>query len=680
MKHTWTAALAHALALTSLFWTYTDARAQGVTFTDIADDPGLSYGRVASARDALAQQLYQAAAQQPIGMPDLLGFPTRTRGLPGVAVLDYDRDGDLDIFVTNGPGAANSLFSNQLVETGHIGFLDKAAAAGVEATAMDSAGTCFGDIDNDGDDDLFVVADAGAHKLYENLGDGTFADISGGAGLSGNTISGVSCAMGDIDNDGLLDIAIVHSFVYDTLQPIFMEPYALNQPTELFHNDGGNTFSDVSVSSGVTTNDGFPAGAAGISWAVSFVDHDQDGDVDLIVAEDQGGIPVAAQGGVDRGFIQLFNNDGSGHFTATASGTPGSWMGLSHADFNCDGRLDLFGSNFGDYLMPMLGIPYTLGDQASSWLLGTASGGLAQQPVGDLVSTAFGWGTAAHDYDNDGDTDIAYHGGIDMHLLVGKSNPGIMLVNDGNANFSMDTAAFDADHARRNVQGVAAGDLDGDGFVDIVSVSNQDFPAPIPLVPYPLDYGSDLDGTASFIPRFYQVSPGQFLYSGLQFPNGGLAVELNDGNANKSLTVRLVGTAGITSHGSVNRSGIGATVTVKPKGKAAAIKPIIGGGSYLSQDALATVFGLGSSKRATIEVLWPGGVKNRLYRAKKGKTIVFPEIPCSYDDTSMSFPQYVGCVLTSLHQAKAAGLINKHQKFRFAFSAIRAWKKTHHNH
>ena len=110
--------------------------------------------------------------------------PIKSRGAPGVALLDYDRDGDLDIYVTNGPGTPNSLYRNLVSERGEVRFKDVAERAGVDATDQDGTGTCFGDIDNDGDHDLLVLGYNEPHRLFENRGNGRFRDISAASGIS----------------------------------------------------------------------------------------------------------------------------------------------------------------------------------------------------------------------------------------------------------------------------------------------------------------------------------------------------------------------------------------------------------------------------------------------------------------------------------------------------------------
>lgn len=681
LSGTFISVLAAALALA----TASSAAQPPVTFDEQATAAnGIVFERVPSARHANALALYHDSIANPIvaPIPGLLPMPTKSRGLPGVALLDFDLDGDLDIFVTNGPGAANGLFANQLAETGALRFVDLAAQAGVQATGRDSSGVCFGDLDNDGDPDLLVTTELGSPILFVNQGDGTFSDASATAGFNPSGRSASSCAMGDINNDGLLDIALGRTFDHDTLQGIFpivpFDPFGLNFHNELYLNQDGGSFLDISLAAGLHTLGGVPPGAATITWAVAFVDHDQDGDVDLWLADDQGGLPNPPVG-VDRGFVQILENDGTGSFEAisdevglTESGE--SWMGLSFADFDCNGTLDVFGSNFGDYFIPLLSpiSGYQLGEQASRWLLQGSDGTFVDDGVGALVASVFGWGTSAEDFDNDGDTDIVFHGGLDMHGLVTRDNPGTLLINDGSASFTFAAGAFASNHVERNVQGVASGDLDQDGFVDVVSVANEVIPGNLfPIIPYAatgIGYGSPFDLTGFFAPRFAETAPGSGLLSwlGFDYPNGDLSIEINNGGTGyRSVTVTALGTLGITSRGTVNRSGIGATLAATPKGLATAIKPVLGGGSFLSQDSLAQTFGLANKNRATIDVLWPGGVRNRYLKAKAGEHLVLPEIPC---DPAADWPDdeaFEACVEDSLDELIDAGIISRRAASRF---------------
>ncbi|MCG8454900.1 MAG: VCBS repeat-containing protein, partial [Holophagales bacterium] len=376
---------------------------------------------------------------------------------------DFDGDGDLDLYVTNGPGTPNSLFSSQLVEVGTLAFVDIGPSSGADATSQDSTGVCFGDIDNDGDADLYVLGSAEPNRLFENLG-GSFVDITSTAGVGGGNLTSTSCSFGDVNGDGLLDLVVANSWDWLTPLGLFV-PFTFDEPNLLFVNQGAGHFRDASATSGIQNNAGFPPpfeGAPAVTWAIAIVDLDLDGDGDVLMADDQGSVPRASQGGVDRGIFHLYENDGSGHFTdltvQKGLDVPGGWMGLDFGDLDCDGSLDFFASNFSDLAsLAQSGGTAPIGVFPSRWYLATAPGGFVAPPLGPLVTTPFGWGTGVFDYDADGDLDIVYHGGMDLIFFADAANAGTLLQNQGcSASFVRDSAAFSGapDHRRRNVQGV----------------------------------------------------------------------------------------------------------------------------------------------------------------------------------------------------------------------------------
>jgi hypothetical protein len=660
-----------------------------VTFHDIAagDRAGITYRRGHSVTQAIFDAL---KTKDPFTFNDLLDSPVKARGAPGVALFDFDGDDDLDVYVTNGPGRANSLYSNQLREAGQLTFVDSAETAGVAAIDQDSTGVCYGDIDNDGDRDLLVLGRSEPNRLFENLANGTFRDITAGSRLGDDTLGHASCAMGDVNGDGLLDVAVANTFDWRKMLAVFIQPFVLNHPNQLFLNLGASRFADASATSGIQSLAGVPQGAGSITWAVSMVDYDLDGDVDIVWADDQAAVVRARYGGVDRGFIHILQNDGMGHFTDVTLDAglnkAGQWMGLAFGDFNCDGQMDIFGSNGGDYFVTALPpFPYTLGDDTSRWFLGRPDGTFADPGVGHLIATPFGWGTSTLDYDNDGDTDLVFHGGLSIQLIVESSNPGSLLRNEGcRARFSSDARAFarSTSHMRRNVEGMAVGDLNADGFPDIVSVSSFDKPEPVPLVRYPVSfsYGSPFDTTAVFVPEFHSdPHPGHeggFLWGGrlFDYPDGTLSVEINSGNnGNGWLELRTLGTVGLTSLGQVNRDGIGAVVRFTPNHGKPSMRPVLGGSSYASQDSLTATFGLGSAQSGTVDVLWPGGVRNRLYNVRRSERIVLPEIPCSFAGEWADDAPYRSCLETALDELLVHGLLNRAQRARFRSSALRAF-------
>ncbi|MGK7936119.1 MAG: CRTAC homolog protein [Xenococcaceae cyanobacterium] len=652
-----------------------------VIFEDLTQELGITYSRAESpSREAAYDEIRQ---QEVITQQDFVNTPLNSRGLPGVAILDYDSDGDLDIYVTNGPDAPNSLYSNQLEETGQFTFVDVAEEAGVTATDQDSSGVVYGDIDNDGDQDLLVLGTGEPNRLFENQGDGTFVDITEESGIGGGNKFSGSASFGDVNGDGFLDVVIGNTFTdWNDRVPVGgIVPFERTEHNQLFLNNGDNTFTDVSETSGIQNlaSENLPPGAATITHAIAMVDYDLDGDIDIIHADDQGGVPQSDLGGSDRGVIYVLQNDGEGNFidvtVESNLDVVGAWMGLSFGDFNADGNLDIFASNGGDYTSAAIGGQLE-GQASSRWFLGQDDGTFEDPGVGELNATPFGWGTSTLDYENDGDTDIFFIGGHDLGMFVDASNPGALLQNDGNANFTYEPGVLDADHTRRNEKGSAVGDLNGDGFVDIVTVSNFNTPESIELEQYPNQFNSSFDATAQFVPTFTSTAPGEFVWNELELTDGTLSVEINSAdNGNNFVEVDTLGTVGLTEDGVANRDGIGAVVSFTPEDGSTVMQPILGGSSYSSQDSLAANFGLGEQESGMIEVLWPGGVRNRLYDVPAGEKVVFPEIPVSFDGDFASQQEYEDLVRDALDELVEAEAITSEQSELFFSSAVRAFEE-----
>jgi hypothetical protein len=649
----------------------------GVTFHNWATaENGITYQRKPSTTIAQVRELEQRGTAD-LGTL-LFDYPMKVDGAPGVALLDYDGDGDLDLYVTDGPDKDNSLYRNQLAQ-GHFAFELVPGAAGAAATEQDSTGTCFGDIDNDGDPDLLVLGRSEPKRLFENQG-GQFVDISAKAGseIANGEFNPTSCAMGDLNGDGLLDVFVGNTFDWRSKAAIVAEPWALNEYNQLFLNLGGNRFADVSATSGIQN-------FRDISWGTAIFDYDSDGDLDIFVANDQGGIPFFKYGGVNRGFVRLYQNDGTAHFTDVTARSgltaPGDYMGLAVADFDGNGTLDFYATNIGDWVEILFGLPYTLGDLTSRWFLNDGKGHFSDPGVGPAVlASGWSWGTSALDYDNDGDFDIVSYGGLNTGPIVDRSNPRTLLNNDGHAHFRLDFDAYDGsiDALRRNDNGVATGDLNGDGFEDIVSVGDGEGPPSFPVVPYPFGPGGPYQGKAGLIPTWILQPDGMFKWSGVSLLPGTLAIEINSGgNGNNFVEVRTIGTVGITSGGRTNRDGIGAVARFTRITGGTASQPILGGSSHASQDSLWAHFGLGKARRGMVEVVWQGGVKNRLYAVKTGERVRFPEIPCDFALEWPSRPAYTACVDTALADVQRAGLLTADQAARFRASALHAYDLSH---
>ncbi len=651
-----------------------------ISFTNVADDPAmnLEFERARSAGYAGLLDVYAESLANPLSMEQVFATTAhRPGGFPGVALLDSDNDGDTDIYVTNGPGAPNALFSNQLRETGSLSFIDVSAVSGADATDLDSNGVCFGDLDNDGDDDLYVLGREVGNRLYENRG-GHFVEVAS-HGAEAGSLSHISCSMGDIDDDGLLDIAVANAFDLSNALALVAVPYDLNHLNQLFRNKGGLRFEDVSDSSGIRTmslGGSLDPTPPTISWAVSMVDVDRDGDVDIVFGDDQAGLPNAARGGFDRGYLQVFVNDGSGHFDnlpiALNHASSAAWMSLGFGDLNCDGGLDIFASNLGDYMGVALGMPSMLGDEATRWMLGHGDGSFMDPQAG--FATAFGWGNAVADLDNDGDQDLLYHGAMDLNAVITHDNPGIVLENRHcTALFDENLDAFRGDYTKRGTQGVAVADLDQDGYVDVVTASNHRVTDDIPFFTGPAQHGSDLDATARFyLPMIADPATGLFSWGGIETLPGDLTVEINDGYGSGAVSFRTVGSVGLVDGGRSNRSGIGAVVSFTPHRGATVSAPIVGGSSFLSQHALDAHFGMGQARRGTVEVLWPGGVRNRLYGVRAGERLVLPEIPCGIDGHA-GFFRYARCVGRALATLERTAGISRGYSMRLRLSALLAY-------
>lgn len=336
----------------------------------------------------------------------------------GVAWGDYDRDGDLDLYVANHSNQSGRLYRND----GNGVFTDVTAASGTANNGNASAGV-WGDYDNDGYLDLYVTNDGTPNRLYHNHGNGTFTDVAVASGTA-LVAQGRGAAWGDYDHDGRLDLYVVNVgpnvlyhnegggiFTNATTGPLGdagsgqtavwgdydgdgdLDLYIANwsgQPNKLLRNDGGS-FTDVSIASGT-------AGASS-STGATWVDYDNDGDLDLYV--------------VNEDTNRLYRNDGVFPFVdvsaATHTNVPGTGRGASWGDFDNDGDLDLYVSDFA-------GPDHLLRQEACGVFADvTAMNGLA--------STTGNRGTAWADIDNDGDLD----------LYVARSGANRLYLNNGAA-------------------------------------------------------------------------------------------------------------------------------------------------------------------------------------------------------------------------------------------------------
>ena len=389
----------------------------------------------------------------------------------GVALLDYDGDGWLDVYVVNGaalpearktgPDQWNRLFHNE----GGLRFTDVTERAGVAGQGYD-LGVATGDYDNDGQADLFV-AGLRRNTLFRNNGDGTFKDVTEAAGLARpdpkyGTLWAVAAAFLDYDRDGRLDLFVSNYCVWDPArEPLCGDPAAPDYchpkqyeglPGSLFHNEGNGTFADASASSGIRAH-------VGKGMGIAVADYDDDGFPDLFVANDT--MPSF-----------LFLNNRNGTFTesaferAVAFGERAeavSGMGADAGDVDNDGRPDVFETALANESFPLF---KNLGGASFEDVTARSGVGAATRPRS-------GWGNGIVDLNNDGwkDLFVACADVMDpagaFRERVPMSNAVLVNLKDGRFVDGGPTAgeAF----ARKAVhRGAAFGDLDNDGRMDVV--------------------------------------------------------------------------------------------------------------------------------------------------------------------------------------------------------------------
>ena len=400
--------------------------------------------------------------------------------LGGVAVLDYNNDGCMDIFFTNGaampslektgPQYSNRLYRNNCDGT----FTDVTEKAGVAGDGY-SMGVAVADYDNDGFPDIFV-AGLNRNILYHNRGDGTFEDVTEKAHLRGvdprfGKLWSVSAAWLDVDNDGWLDLVVINYVRWDPKlepkcgtpeRPLYCHPSAYREtPNQLFRNNHDGTFTDISESSGLGAH-------LGKGMGVAVADYDGDGLMDIFVANDS--MPNS-----------LFHNLGHGKFEEVGmlagvalneDGRPVAGMGADFRDFNDEGRPGLV-------FTAMINDTFTLyrnTGKAPAFEDVTARSGLA------LATRALtGWGLGFFDFDNDGFKDLftanSHFPAMEKYWGTASDLPNSVFRNQGDGRFTdvSKTAGPDLQLAGQ-YRGVAFGDFDNDGRVDAV-VSNVNGPA-----------------------------------------------------------------------------------------------------------------------------------------------------------------------------------------------------------
>jgi hypothetical protein len=490
---------------------------------------------------------------------------------PGCAFFDYDGDGYLDIYFVNGdllPGFQSSeTLSNALYRNNRDGtFTDVTDKAGVRGHGY-GMGVVAGDYNNDGLQDLFVT-NFGSSIFYRNNGDGTFTDVTAESGLN-NRAWGSSAAFFDYDNDGFLDLFVCNYVDFSLDHNVFCgspergrgycspENYP-GTACALYHNNGDGTFTDVSVRSGIG---GYKCKALGVVTA----DFTGNGYQDIYVANDRIG-------------NMLFLNQGDGTFREvgtlagaayTASGRAQSGMGVAAADYDGDGKMDVVVTNLslegyslfhndGDAFFTEVGFPAGVG--APSLML-------------------TGWGVAFFDYDNDGHDDIiAVNGHAMDNVSLARSDlayfqPALLLRNYGGKFADVTSTLGEALSIPRPSRGLAVGDYDNDGNMDLLLCNCNNTP--------------------------------------VLLKNTGT-------RTNHWLKIKLVGRKS-------NRDGIGVKAWVT-SGGVTQMKEVTGGGSYLSSSDRRLHFGLGASEVVdSIRILWPSGATQQLTHVQSDRILKIEE-------------------------------------------------------
>ncbi len=524
----------------------------GVRFTDVTKETGITFKHVSS--------------------PEKRFIVESMSG--GVALFDYDNDGNLDVYFVNSLTVdlltSQSKPQSELYRNNGNGtFTNVTAKAGVGGVGW-GMGVCVGDYNNDGWPDLYVTC-LGPNHLFKNNRDGTFADVTKEAGV-GDPRWSTGSAFVDYDNDGNLDLFVSNYVDFDVNNlpqegrpckyrgiDVQCGPRGLKGAGDiLYRNNGNGTFTDVSVKAGVSD----PNGYYGLGVVCS--DFDGDGWVDIFVAND-----------ATPNF--LYHNNGNGTFkdigfvsgaAVNENGSEQACMGVTVGDYDHDGKFDIFATNFSqEYNVLYRGQGLNMFAESSH------AAGFFNQPY---VS----WGTKFFDYDNDGWLDLFVANGhvypqVDnANLDAGYRQRKLLYKNNRDGTFAEVAAqSGEALMEKRVSRGVAFGDIDNDGDIDLVI--------------------NDLDG-----------SP--------------MVLRNDGGNAGNSVLIKTIGDRS-------NRDGIGARVKVVSQ-DLTQIDEVRSGASYISHNDLRLHFGL--EKRAKIdliEVRWPSGAVEKIAGAAVNRVLVIKE-------------------------------------------------------
>ncbi len=393
----------------------------------------------------------------------------------GLATFDFDRDGDLDIYFLSGAPLRgtvvnvtprNALYRND----GEWRFTDVTEASGL-GDAEYGLGVAIADYNSDGHPDVFLN-NFGPNVLYSNNGDGTFSSVTCRTGPRHGGTVGAGASFLDIEGDGDLDLYVANyiKFSYEAKPPsvfrgrkVYPGPVVFpDEPDQLFRNNGDGTFTDISVPSGI-------AGQAGWGMGTAAADFDDDGDIDIVVANDS-----------TKNF--LLENDGQGHFREVGlmkgiaydyAGQVHGNMGLDVGDFNNDGRLDVFITSYEKQLTALY---QNLGQGYFQDVTLRTGAGVNTLP-------RVNWGTGWVDFDNDGDRDLFFaNGHIHDNLdefddTTSYRQPNQLLENKSGRRFvdvSQECGA--ASRAEHSGRGACFEDFDNDGDIDVVVLNSRELP------------------------------------------------------------------------------------------------------------------------------------------------------------------------------------------------------------
>ena len=567
--------LESVLALARPRWLSASPRQDANPAKEQSADLGISFLNVARESGLNAKTIYGGEHKNK--------YLLETTGC-GVAFYDYDKDGWLDIFLENGTRLegfpAGSEPTSHLFRNNRDGtFTDVTLKAGVAHSGW-GQGCCVGDYDNDGWDDLFVTY-FGKNVLYHNHGDGTFTDVSQKAGVAGNGKRwNTGCAFVDYDRDGKLDLFVANYIdmdlatapvpesgpcLYKSVMVACGPPGLQGGKNILYHNNGDGTFTDVSEAAGIFS----ASGTYGLG--VLTADFDNDGWPDIYVADDS----TASA---------LYQNKKNGKFQDIAieagcalspDGKPQAGMGVSAADYDMDGNLDIVKTNFaGD-------TPSLYHNQGGANFEDTTfTAGLG-------AHTQFlGWGCGFFDMDNDGWPDILICNGHvypeveQLKTEAGYAQRKLLYQNLRNGHFA--DVSFQAGPGisePSTSRGAAFGDFDNDGDIDIVVNTVNDYPQ---------------------------------------------LLRCDSRLAHNWIKVRTIGTKS-------NRSGIGARLTCvtqapgEPKPHRQ-IDEVRSGGGYFSQNDLRVHFGLAKAEKVdSLEIRWPSGQVDTLKDVKANQVLYVKE-------------------------------------------------------